>query len=242
MISIVRYVYISQLNTCDQRRSLSFPTQTMLDHRIIKGLRHLWSCQISGVGALICSLWVWRLLLKCVIVPIAADGPIGMSAPLIPLVFVTWLQTRDQSSSNHPPEHFSDNIIIMSCIRAILVLSIIFIISLEQVEARPRAHIVGNHIMKHSRNVDKKITSNKINKRWRSPSKRMRKQNRNLIKSLLAFEEELYDELEQYEYEEDYESPIIEIRFKRDTAEQQQIFPSVNSPLINKLVQSEEEH
>ena len=126
--------------------------------------------------------------------------------------------------------------------KLLLVVIVVVIFSLQEAEARPRAHIVGNHIMKHSRNVDKKITSNKINKRWRSPSKRMRKQNRNLIKSLLAFEEELYDELEQYEYEEDYESPIIEIRFKRDTAEQQQIFPSVNSPLINKLVQSEEEH
>ena len=48
---------------------------------------------------------------------------------------------------------------------------------------------------------------------WRDTKNFMRIQNRNLIKSLLAFEEE-YDYEEEYE---DYEAPIIEIRFKRDT-------------------------
>ena len=120
----------------------------------------------------------------------------------------------------------------MSYIRAILVLAVVIICSMDSVQSRPRAHIVGNHIMKHDKTVEKQITSNKIGKRWREP-KRLRHNNRALLKSLLAFEEELYDEYEQYEYEEDYEyeSPIIEIRFKREAPSS----PLANSLLVNKM-------
>ena len=102
----------------------------------------------------------------------------------------------------------------MSYIKIITILVIISVFMMEEAEARPRAHIVGNHIMKHQRGSDKRIVGNKTGKNRRQSKHIRRLRNRNLIKSLLAFEEE-YEE--QYDY--DYESPIIEIRFKRDTTE-----------------------
>ena len=92
--------------------------------------------------------------------------------------------------------------------KLLLVLVVLVIFSLQEAEARPRAHIVGNHIMKKHRNAERKISNNKTGKKWRQ-SKHMKHKNRNLIKSLLAFQDE-------YEYEE-YDAPIIEIRFKRET-------------------------
>ena len=92
--------------------------------------------------------------------------------------------------------------------KLLLVVIVLVIFSLQEAEARPRAHIVGNHIMKRQRNEERKISNNKTGKKWRQ-SKHMKHKNRNLIKSLLAFQDE-------YEYEE-YDAPIIEIRFKRET-------------------------
>ena len=95
----------------------------------------------------------------------------------------------------------------LSAIKLLLVLSVLFICSIDQAQARPRAHIVGNHIMKRQRNAERKISNNKTGKKWRQ-TKHIKHKNRNLIKSLLAFQED---------YEE-YDAPIIEIRFKREAS------------------------
>ena len=97
----------------------------------------------------------------------------------------------------------------LSAIKLLLVLSVLFICSIDQSQARPRAHIVGNHIMKRQRNAERKISNNKTGKKWRQ-TKHMKHKNRNLIKSLLAFQED---------YEE-YDAPIIEIRFKREASKE----------------------
>ena len=104
----------------------------------------------------------------------------------------------------------------MSYIKIVTILIILTVCLLDQAEARPRAHIVGNHIMKHQKGSDKRIVGNKTGKNRRHSKHIRRLRNRNLIKSLLAFEEEY--ENEDYDY--DYESPIIEIRFKRETTEE----------------------
>ena len=106
----------------------------------------------------------------------------------------------------------------MAHLKVILVLIIIAACIIQQTEARPRAYIEGNHIMKnHARNVENRITGNKTARKWRQARRHnKRHQNRNLIKSLIEILEEDYEnQTEEY----DYESPIIEIRFKRDTAE-----------------------
>ena len=73
------------------------------------------------------------------------------------------------------------------------------------------------------------MNGNKTNRdQWRDTKNFMRIQNRNLIKSLLAFEEE-YDYEEEYE---DYEAPIIEIRFKRDT----QAVTTTDSNKLNRML------
>ena len=93
----------------------------------------------------------------------------------------------------------------MSCIKLALIVLLAAVI-LERVEARPRAHIVGNHIMKEKRVQERKVSGNKTGRKHRQP-KRIRLKNRNLIKSLLKDYED---------YEEDYDNaPIIQIRFKR---------------------------
>ena len=97
----------------------------------------------------------------------------------------------------------------LSAIKLLLVLSVLFICSLDQAQARPRAHIVGNHIMKRHRNAERKISNNKTGVKWRQ-TKHIKHKNRNLIKSLLAFQED---------YEE-YDAPIIEIRFKREASQE----------------------
>ena len=63
--------------------------------------------------------------------------------------------------------------------------------------------------MKRQRNAERKISNNKTGKKWRQ-TKHMKHKNRNLIKSLLAFQED---------YEE-YDAPIIEIRFKREARQE----------------------
>ena len=110
---------------------------------------------------------------------------------------------------------------IMAHLKIILILVILAVCLLEQGEARPRAQIVGNHIMKRHRSVDKKITGNKTGKKWRAARRhhgRQRLHNRNLLKSLLLDYVEDYAEAAE---ELDYESPIIEIRFKREAAEEE---------------------
>ena len=97
----------------------------------------------------------------------------------------------------------------LSVIKLLLVLVVLFICSIERAESRPRAHIVGNHIMKQQRNHERKISNNKTGKKWRQ-TKHIKHKNRNLIKALLAFQ----DDYEEYEYD----SPIIEIRFKREAS------------------------
>ena len=80
---------------------------------------------------------------------------------------------------------------------------------------------MGNHIMKRHRSVDKKITGNKTGKKWRAARRhhgRQRLHNRNLLKSLLLDYVEDYAEVAE---ELDYESPIIEIRFKREAVEEE---------------------
>ena len=101
----------------------------------------------------------------------------------------------------------------LSAIKLLLVLSVLFICTIHQAQARPRAHIVGNYIMKRHRNAERKISNNKTGKKWRQ-TKHIKHKNRNLIKSLLAFQED---------YEE-YDAPIIEIRFKRE-ASQERVTP-----------------
>ena len=102
----------------------------------------------------------------------------------------------------------------MSFIRLLLVLLILVICSLHETEARPRAHIVGNHIRKRQRNSEREISNNKTGKKWRQSKQHL---NRNLIKSLLAFEED-------YEYDsEEYDAPIIEIRFRRSATGEDKI-------------------
>ena len=105
----------------------------------------------------------------------------------------------------------------MAHLKVILVLVIIAACIIEQTDARPRAYIEGNHIMKRQRNVESKVTGNKTARKWRQARRHnKRHQNRNLLKSLIEILEDDYEnETEEY----DYESPIIEIRFKRDTAE-----------------------
>ena len=97
----------------------------------------------------------------------------------------------------------------MSYMKATAVVAAILIIVISEVDCRPRAEIVGNHIVKQHHNSGRRsMNGNKTSRdQWRDTKNFMRIQNRNLIKSLLAFEEEY----------EDYEAPIIEIRFKRDT-------------------------
>ena len=63
--------------------------------------------------------------------------------------------------------------------------------------------------MKQQRNHERKISNNKTGKKWRQ-TKHIKHKNRNLIKALLAFQ----DDYEEYEYD----SPIIEIRFKREAS------------------------
>ena len=63
--------------------------------------------------------------------------------------------------------------------------------------------------MKRQRNAERKISNNKTGKKWRQ-TKHLKHKNRNLIKSLLAFQED---------YEE-YDAPIIEIRFKREASQE----------------------
>ena len=121
----------------------------------------------------------------------------------------------------------------MSYIKIITILVIITVFMMEEAAARPRAQIVGNHIMKHQRGSDKRIVGNKTGKNRRHSKHIRRLRNRNLIKSLLAFEEE-YEE--QYDY--DYESPIIEIRFKRDTTEED-VHTAFNT-LKNKILEKDD--
>ena len=105
----------------------------------------------------------------------------------------------------------------MAYLKVILILVIIAACIIEQTEARPRASHEGNHIMKRQRNVENRITGNKTARKWRQARRHnKRHKNRNLLKSLIEILEEDYEnQTEDY----DYESPIIEIRFKRDTAE-----------------------
>ena len=105
----------------------------------------------------------------------------------------------------------------MAYLKVILILFIIAACIIEQTEARPRALHEGNHIMKRQRNVENRITGNKTTRKWRQARRHnKRHKNRNLLKSLIEILEEDYEnQTEDY----DYESPIIEIRFKRDTAE-----------------------
>ena len=107
----------------------------------------------------------------------------------------------------------------LSLIKLILLLAVIFICSIERAQARPRAHIVGNHIMKQQRNPERKISNNKTGKKWRQ-TKHIKHKNRNLIKSLLAFK----DDYEEYEYD----APIIEIRFRREANLQQKFLYGKN--------------
>ena len=99
--------------------------------------------------------------------------------------------------------------VIMFLAKLLILILVVVICCLHQAEARPRAHIVGNHIMKRHRSADRNISNNKTGKKWRQ-AKHMKHKNRNLIKSLLAFQDD-------YEYEEYDNAPIIEIRFKRET-------------------------
>ena len=113
----------------------------------------------------------------------------------------------------------------MAHLKVILIIAIIAACIIEQTEARPRAYIEGNHIMKRHRNVENKITGNNTARKWRQARRQnKRHQNRNLLKSLIEILEEDYEnQTEEY----DYESPIIEIRFKRDTAEPEETFDSL---------------
>ena len=120
----------------------------------------------------------------------------------------------------------------MAYLKVILILVIIAACIMEQTEARPRALHEGNHIMKRQRNVENKISGNKTarhNKRHNKARRHnKRHKNRNLLKSLIEILEDDYNnQTEDY----DYESPIIEIRFKRDTAEAESLI--MNSLLRN---------
>ena len=117
----------------------------------------------------------------------------------------------------------------MTYLKVILILFIIAACIIEQTEARPRALHEGNHIMKRQRNVENRITGNKTARKWcQARRHNKRHKNRNLLKSLIEILEEDYEnQTEDY----DYESPIIEIRFKRDTAEAESLI--MNSLLRN---------
>ena len=120
----------------------------------------------------------------------------------------------------------------MTSLKVILFLVIIAACIIEQSEARPRALHEGNHIMKRQRNVENKISGNKTarhNKRHNKARRHnKRHKNRNLLKSLIEILEDDYNnQTEDY----DYESPIIEIRFKRDAAETESLI--MNSLLRN---------
>ena len=109
---------------------------------------------------------------------------------------------------------------------SIIVLSLVILVillSLDRAESRPRAQIVGNHIMKnhhqknhHNRENRKDMQGNKTGRGWRKSKHGKKISNRKLIKALIQTLEDEYEYEEEYE---DYESPIIEIRFKRDANE-----------------------
>ena len=132
----------------------------------------------------------------------------------------------------------------MAYLKVILVLTIIAVVSLEQTEARPRAFHVGNHIMKRNRHHEETekhdITGNKTGRRWRQARKHNRRhQNRNLLRSLLEVLEDDYENEAVAEEEYDYESPVIEIRFKRNTAESAETLSlSQNSLLMGSLLRN----
>ena len=117
----------------------------------------------------------------------------------------------------------------MAYLKVIIILVIIAACIMEQTEARPRALHEGNHIMKRQRNVENKISGNKTARKWRQARRHnKRHKNRNLLKTLIEILEEDYEsQTEDY----DYESPIIDIRFKRDTAEAESLI--MNSLLRN---------
>ena len=104
----------------------------------------------------------------------------------------------------------------MSLIKICLAIAIVASNVFEQTEARPKAENMRNYIMKTDNEVEKEIVGNETGQRLREP-KNIRRKNSDLIKSF-----------PEYEYDEEYDAPIIEIKFKRDTTTTEDVDDAFN--------------
>merc|ERR1711892_529485 len=87
----------------------------------------------------------------------------------------------------------------------------------KQTEARPKPGNMRNYFMKADNEVEMEIVGNETGMRLREP-KNIRRKNSDLIKSFAEID---------YEYEE-YDAPIIEIKFKRDTTTTEDVDDAFN--------------
>ena len=100
----------------------------------------------------------------------------------------------------------------MFLIKMIIILTILSMAFIKSGMARPNPANNRNHIMKNTEELELEIMGNETGMKKRQP-KIMKAKNSDLIKALAQVD---------YEYEE-YDVPIIEIRFRREATQEQKM-------------------